>query len=55
MIVVLAILNDLPIMMIAYDNAPAAPKPVQWQMNRILTIASILGILGSFPVSSCYG
>jgi H+-transporting ATPase len=46
MIVFLAILNDLPIMMIAYDNAPAAPKPVRWQMNRILTTASILGILG---------
>ena len=46
MIVVLAILNDLPIMMIAFDNAPVAEKPVRWQMNRILTIASILGILG---------
>jgi H+-transporting ATPase len=46
MIVVLAILNDLPIMMIAFDNAPVAVKPVRWQMNRILTIASILGILG---------
>jgi H+-transporting ATPase len=46
MLVVLAILNDLPIMMIAFDNAPVAQKPVRWQMNRILTIASILGILG---------
>jgi H+-transporting ATPase len=46
MIVVLAILNDLPIMMIAFDNAPVAPKPVRWQMNRIMTLATILGILG---------
>nr|WP_321353322.1 plasma-membrane proton-efflux P-type ATPase [uncultured Methanoregula sp.] len=46
MIVVLAILNDLPIMMIAFDNAPVAPKPVRWQMNRILILATILGILG---------
>jgi H+-transporting ATPase len=46
MLVVLAILNDLPIMMIAFDNAPVAPKPVRWQMNRILTLATILGILG---------
>ncbi len=46
MIVVLAILNDLPIMMIAFDNASVAPKPVQWQMNRVLTLASLLGILG---------
>jgi H+-transporting ATPase len=46
MIVVLAILNDLPIMMIAYDNAPVAKKPVRWQMNRVLLTASVLGILG---------
>jgi H+-transporting ATPase len=46
MIVVLAILNDLPIMMIAFDNAPVAAKPVRWQMNRIMTLATILGILG---------
>lgn len=46
MIVMLAILNDLPIMMIAFDNAPVAPKPVRWQMNRILTLATILGIFG---------
>jgi H+-transporting ATPase len=46
MIVVLAILNDLPIMMIAFDNAPVAGKPVRWQMNRILILATILGILG---------
>jgi len=44
--VVLAIINDIPIMLIAYDNAVAAAKPVRWQMNRILTLASILGILG---------
>jgi H+-transporting ATPase len=46
MLVVLAILNDLPIMMIAFDNAPVARKPVRWQMNRILTLATILEILG---------
>jgi H+-transporting ATPase len=46
MIVVLVILNDLPIMMIAFDNAPVAPKPVRWQMNRILTLATIPGIPG---------
>jgi H+-transporting ATPase len=46
MIVMLAILNDLPIMMIAFDNAPVAQNPVRWQMNRIMTLATILGILG---------
>jgi H+-transporting ATPase len=46
MVVLLALLNDLPIMMIAYDNAPIAPRPVRWDMARVLTIASVLGIYG---------
>ena len=37
MVVLLALLNDLPIMMIAYDNAPFAPRPVRWDMARVLT------------------
>ena len=40
MVVLLALLNDLPIMMIAYDNAPIASRPVRWDMTRVLTIAS---------------
>ncbi len=46
MVVLLALLNDLPIMMIAYDNAPIAPRPVRWDMVRVLTIASALGGYG---------
>jgi H+-transporting ATPase len=46
MVVLLALLNDLPIMMIAYDNAPFAANPVKWDMTRVLTIASVLGIYG---------
>jgi H+-transporting ATPase len=46
MVVLLALLNDLPIMMIAYDNAPIAAKPVRWDMARVLTIASALGGYG---------
>ncbi|MEN6518664.1 MAG: plasma-membrane proton-efflux P-type ATPase [Methanospirillum sp.] len=46
MIVVLAIINDIPIMMIAYDNAEVAPTPVRWQMNRVFELATILGLLG---------
>jgi H+-transporting ATPase len=46
MIVVLAILNDLPIMMIAYDHAPVGTKPVRWQMSRIFALSTILGGLG---------
>jgi H+-transporting ATPase len=46
MIVFLAILNDLPIMMIAYDHAPVGIKPVRWQMSRIFILSTILGVLG---------
>ena len=46
MIVLLAILNDFPIMMIAYDNATVARRPVRWDMHRVLALASVLGVLG---------
>ena len=46
MVVLLALLNDLPIMMIAYDNAPIASNPVRWDMTRVLTIATALGVYG---------
>ncbi len=46
MIVLIAVLNDFPIMMIAYDNAPVAPRPVRWDMERVLTVSSVLGVMG---------
>lgn len=46
MVVLLALLNDIPIMTIAYDNAPFAPRPVKWDMQRVLTVASVLGVYG---------
>jgi len=48
MIIILALLNDLPIMMIAYDNARVAPQPVRWDMHKVLTIATVLGVAGVF-------
>jgi H+-transporting ATPase len=48
MIVLLAMLNDLPIMMIAYDNAKVHKRPVSWNMRKVLTIATVLGIMGVF-------
>jgi H+-transporting ATPase len=45
MIVGLALLDDIPIMTIAYDNAPVAPRPVRWNMFRIFTFASLMGVL----------
>jgi len=46
MIVLLAILNDLPIITIAYDNVRYSNYPERWNMRVIIGIASLLGILG---------
>ena len=48
MIVLLALLNDLPIMMIAYDNSGISQKPVHWDMRKVLFIAVVLGGMGVF-------
>jgi H+-transporting ATPase len=45
MLIALALLDDVPIMTIAFDNTRVPPKPVRWQMERILTISSVLGLL----------
>jgi H+-transporting ATPase len=48
MIVLLALLNDLPIMTIAYDNVKYSDKPEKWDMRALLGIATFLGIIGVF-------
>ncbi len=46
MIVLLALLNDGPIMSIAYDNVKYSNKPEHWNMRTILGIATMLGTFG---------
>ena len=46
MIVILALLNDIPIMTIAYDNVRVQEKPVRWNMRGVLIVASLLGTTG---------
>jgi H+-transporting ATPase len=46
LIILLALLNDLPIMTIAYDNTWLSPVPARWNMKRVLTVASTLGVIG---------
>jgi H+-transporting ATPase len=43
MIIMLALLDDVPIMTIAFDNAAVPARPVSWQMDRVLIISSVLG------------
>ena len=45
MIVVLALLDDIPIMTIAYDKVSAAPKPERWNMHRVLVFSCLMGML----------
>ena len=46
MIILLALLNDIPIMMIAYDNAEPSKIPVRWHMQEIMTVSAVLGVAG---------
>ena len=43
MIVILALLDDIPIMTIAYDNASISGRPVRWHMKNTLTTSTVLG------------
>jgi len=46
MIVLQTLLNDLPILAIAYDNARPGDLPDTWEMRKILSISTFLGIMG---------
>lgn len=51
MIVVMSLLDDIPIMAIAYDNNSISKQPVRWEMPKLLGVSAILGffsILQSF-------
>ena len=46
MIVLLALLNDGPILAIAYDRARYSDKPEAWNMHLVLGISTVLGLAG---------
>ncbi len=46
MIILLALLNDIPILTIAYDNTRADERPVRWNLSETLTVSSVLGVVG---------
>ena len=45
MIILIALLDDVPIMTIAYDNTRLPKQPVRWQMRRLLFISGFMGVL----------
>ncbi len=48
MIVLLALLNDAPIMAIAYDRVHYSNQPEKWNMRVVLSMATMLGVAGVF-------
>jgi H+-transporting ATPase len=46
MIILLAFANDVPILAIAYDNTMVNPNPVRWDMRRVLSVSTVLGLIG---------
>lgn len=45
MIILLALMDDIPIMTISTDNTYLNPKPVKWEVGRELSISSVMGLL----------
>jgi len=52
MLVVLALLDDVPIMSIAYDNTEPEAHPVRWNRARSFTVSVVLGV---FSVLQSFG
>lgn len=48
MIVLLALLNDAPILAIAYDNVKEMKEPARWNLERIMLLSILLGFVGVF-------
>ena len=46
MIIALALLDDIPVMLIASDNANVSPRPSKWDLNRVLITSAILSVVG---------
>jgi H+-transporting ATPase len=52
MIVIMSLLDDIPIMTIAYDNTPVSEQPIRWKMARMLSVSAVLGF---FAVVQSFG
>lgn len=54
MIILIALLNDIPIMMIAYDNMPISKDPPSWNMREVLTVSVGLAVVGVISTFGLY-
>ena len=46
MIIALALLDDVPVMLIASDNADVSSRPSKWDLHRVLVTSAILSAVG---------
>jgi H+-transporting ATPase len=46
MLVLIALLDDIPVMTIAYDNTEKVTNPQRWDMFQVLGMSTFLGVLG---------
>jgi len=46
MLVLIALLDDIPVMTIAYDRTETVNSPQKWNMSRVIGLATFLGALG---------
>lgn len=54
MVVLLAILNDIAIIAIAWDNVRTPKQPVRWDMKRVITLAGVLSVFGLITSFALY-
>ena len=54
MIILVALLNDIPIMMIAYDHMEVQDDPVDWNMKEVFTVAVGLAVVGVISTFGLY-
>lgn len=52
MIVAMSLLDDVPIMAIAYDNTAVSEKPIRWKMPQLLSVSAVLGL---FSIAQSFG
>nr|WP_272211923.1 HAD-IC family P-type ATPase [Marinicella sp. W31]MDC2877813.1 HAD-IC family P-type ATPase [Marinicella sp. W31] len=43
MIVLMSLLDDIPIMTVAYDNTSVSEQPIRWRMPHLLAVSAVLG------------
>lgn len=54
MIIIIALLNDIPIMLIAYDHMEIEDNPVSWDMKEVFTVAIGLAVVGVISTFGLY-